>query len=202
MRNTICWTKFAAMVSHSDVARKNPDTDDTALVKALTSPVRRRMLDHLAAFGPANVGTLANALTMRTGSVSHHLALLESVGLVEEHPTPGNDQRERWWKKVPRSVSYASGSGAEDEGALVRELASRVDLDHKWELARKWSAQAPEQPQWADASFATSTWLRLTPEQLQQFSDEYQALVEKWEDQQDPESQPVYVFAHGFPFIE
>jgi hypothetical protein len=56
---------------------------------------------------------------------------------------------------------------------------------------------------WDDAAFATQTWLRLSPAELKQFSEELVALTQRWRDRDitddDTEREPVFVFARGFP---
>lgn len=52
------------------------------LFKALADPTRRAMLERLKA-GDLNAGELAEGLPMTKASVSHHLNLLKSAGLVK-----------------------------------------------------------------------------------------------------------------------
>ncbi|WP_448630094.1 ArsR/SmtB family transcription factor [Cellulomonas soli] len=54
---------------------------------AVHHPLRRRLLDYLSVEGPAKVGTLAAHLDQQVGSISHHLRMLERVGVVERAPS-------------------------------------------------------------------------------------------------------------------
>ncbi len=61
---------------------------DTAALNALGSPMRRRIVELLAA-RPRAVGELASALPVSRPAVSKHLRLLEETGLVA-HEAKGN----------------------------------------------------------------------------------------------------------------
>lgn len=52
------------------------------LFRALADPVRRRLLERLAA-GPASAGELSRALGVPRVNVSHHLGVLAGAGLVD-----------------------------------------------------------------------------------------------------------------------
>jgi len=52
------------------------------LFRALADPVRRRLLERLAA-GPASAGELSRVLGLPRVNVSHHLGVLAGAGLVE-----------------------------------------------------------------------------------------------------------------------
>lgn len=66
-----------------------PGTDDRALdsvLAALASPVRRRILDQLAA-GDRSVGALAAPFEVSRPAISQHLHILLEAGLVSEQRT-------------------------------------------------------------------------------------------------------------------
>ena len=54
-----------------------------ALFRALSDPVRRRLLELLAP-GPAQAGELARRLALPRVNVSHHLGVLAPAGLIEQ----------------------------------------------------------------------------------------------------------------------
>jgi DNA-binding transcriptional ArsR family regulator len=70
-------------------AGKYDDLD--AVFLALAEPTRRRLVDALRA-GDATVGELAERLAVAIPSVSKHLTVLESAGLVSRH-------REAQWRR-------------------------------------------------------------------------------------------------------
>jgi predicted transcriptional regulator len=61
-----------------------PTTIDT--LRAVHHPARRRIIDYLFIHGESQVGTPANALEQQVGSISHHLRMLERVGVVRTRP--------------------------------------------------------------------------------------------------------------------
>ena len=76
-------------------------------LKALTHPVRLRMLGMLRLEGPATATTLAVRLGLNTGATSYHLRQLAQHGFVEEATDLGN-ARDRWWKAAHRSTTTAN----------------------------------------------------------------------------------------------
>ncbi|GFN05848.1 hypothetical protein Smic_44040 [Streptomyces microflavus] len=61
--------------------------DSPEVLKALSHPLRLRILRHLGAAGPATSTTLAAALGENTGTLSYHLRMLERSGLIEDIPS-------------------------------------------------------------------------------------------------------------------
>jgi DNA-binding transcriptional ArsR family regulator len=55
------------------------------VLTALAEPIRRRVLDVIAAHGEATATTLAAELPITRQAVSKHLAILEDAGLVAGH---------------------------------------------------------------------------------------------------------------------
>ena len=70
---------------------------DIAGLRALSHPVRLRMLGILRAEGPATATTLAARLDLNTGATSYHLRQLAQHGFIEEDAERGN-ARDRWWR--------------------------------------------------------------------------------------------------------
>src|ERR1700727_1200142 len=96
-----------------------PVTGDAKRWKAMSHPLRREMLRHLAADGTASSTTLAAALGESTGTTSYHLRVLADAGVIEEGPEQTNG-RERWWRVPPvdlREPDYDTLSAA-DQAAL------------------------------------------------------------------------------------
>jgi DNA-binding transcriptional ArsR family regulator len=52
------------------------------MLKALSDPIRLRIIDALRA-GPKNVGDLAELLNTEIATVSHHLGILHTAGLLD-----------------------------------------------------------------------------------------------------------------------
>ena len=78
-------------------------TPDIAGLRALSHPVRLRMLALVRSEGPATATGLAGRLGLNTGATSYHLRQLAAAGLVADAADRGNG-RERWWRAVHDST--------------------------------------------------------------------------------------------------
>ncbi|ROR72276.1 helix-turn-helix domain-containing protein [Bogoriella caseilytica] len=88
----------------------------SAALKALSHPVRRRLLELLGAVEVARVSTLAEQVGSAPNSVSFHLRALEKAGLARRVPGQG-DRRESYWEAVP-GPAFLDHSGPEVAGFL------------------------------------------------------------------------------------
>jgi DNA-binding transcriptional ArsR family regulator len=153
-----------------------PVTGDAKRWKAMSHPLRREMLRHLAEHGTASSTTLAEALGESTGTTSYHLRVLADAGVVEEVPGQTNG-RERWWRAPPvdlREPDYDSLSAA-DRAALdewrAPQIPREVDLFNRY--IRDFRRHGP----WAKASRADGYY---TAADLDAFMNEYVALLNKY----------------------
>ena len=64
------------------MVERESDTDLTAILKAASDPTRRAVMTLLAQHGPMRVTDLARHFEMSLNSVSKHIKVLESAGLV------------------------------------------------------------------------------------------------------------------------
>ena len=178
-------------------------TDAKALA-AMANPVRSRMLDALAVDGPSTASALAKRTGQAVGSASHHLKVLAEADLVVEDPELARDRRERWWRLVSPGYRWSRAEFGTDAGAVTAAMAAEaVGLQRQFERARDWLADSDADPGWLDSSFATQTWLELSRDELQDFSEELVALTQRWRyrtaPEDDAERETIFVFARGFP---
>src|SRR5436190_1917741 len=110
---------------------ETPRLDSTRL-KALAHPLRTQLLDALTGYGPATASALGERLGESSGATSYHLRQLEKSGFVREDTTRGSG-RERWWERVPESISIDT-TGL-PEGSAER-MASQMILN-EWERTRR-----------------------------------------------------------------
>ena len=112
-------------------------TPTPAALRALSHPVRLRMLALLRTEGPATATTLAARLGLNTGATSYHLRQLAEHGFVVDDPERG-DGRDRWWQAAHRATVTNSGRGVHAGGAgHARRLPpGRGDLEHRAAPAR------------------------------------------------------------------
>jgi DNA-binding transcriptional ArsR family regulator len=176
-------------------------------VAASGHPVRRRLLELLGVDGPATASRLAEETGELVGNVSHHLKMLARAGLVEEAPELAKDRRERWWRRVPVGLSWSLADVRGDPvGEAVAIAAEHVNLDHHVAAVRGWLVARDSTDRydesWTAAAFATDTWVRATPDELEELGGTIDALLSEFRaaHQDDaPGRESCYVFAHGVP---
>ena len=161
----------------NDKAASRQATIDT--LAAMTHPVRRRLIDLLSANGPATVGMLADETGERVGSISHHLKVLATNGLIVEAPELARDRRESWWRVAKGSWSWSINSFQGDPaGELIARTAEEQQLAGNFEKARAWYASRDDyDPAWAEAASVSTSWIRATPAELTELGQRMNQLV-------------------------
>lgn len=156
---------------------------DANSLRGLAHPLRVQICDRLGRFGSATATQLADSLGESSGATSYHLRQLEKYGFVEEDTERGS-RRERWWRRVPGGIRINSNELADSPATrdaamlVVNEFqrAQQARLDH-W---RKSFGQWPRD--WVDRSTEGAFHLRLTLDEMAQFGDELDRLIEGWGD--------------------
>jgi len=170
------------------------DSDDSHAVKALTHPLRLRLLDLLRYDGPATASELGRRLDESSGATSYHLRQLARHGFVED--APGSHGRERRWRYRERPVVVPADDG-QSRGLLAQILSREAHA-----LDRYLASRTPGDA-WDEASFFRSRALRLTPEELDALRRGLEALLAplRGADAPDtpPDARPVHVLSFGFP---
>ena len=171
---------------------------------ALAHPFRARIIDALKVDGPSTASALASRTGQAVGSASHHLKVLHEAALVEEAPELANDRRERWWRLVSKGTRWSRAEMGDDPAALAAaEQAEALGWRRQIERVEDWFANEESLPDWASAAFATNYWMRLTPGELRELSEDLMAVLDRWRDRAHPQDgvdrEPVYLFSRGFP---
>ncbi|GAA3760275.1 ArsR/SmtB family transcription factor [Micromonospora maritima] len=178
---------------------------DSRVLAALAHPLRRRLMDVLKVHGPCTVGLLAEHTDQAPANVSHHLRVLAAADLLVEAPELARDRRERWWRLRDRGVRWSTTDFDDDPSArVVADAAGSLNLERHAELVRAWHAASDEaRAAWGEGPFSTDKWLKLTPDELAQLSQEVIALFARWADRPVPEDgkrrEPVFLFSYGVP---
>ncbi len=188
----------------ADLTRR--ELDDPRAMRALAHPLRLRLLTLLTREGTLTSTRAAELTGESTGSCSFHLRQLAKYGYVE--PAPGGRGRERPWKPVIADLRWSAVQpDAEGEAAateLVRQMVNRDLADLREHMSRGDS----EPPEWRDAAQLSSGLLFLTREELEQFGEDYLALVNRYADRIDdprlrpPGSRPVRRLAFAVPLAD
>ncbi|WP_244971515.1 ArsR/SmtB family transcription factor [Paramicrobacterium chengjingii] len=110
-----------------------------AMLKALTHPLRRRIMRLLAQRMHARAADLAGELDVAPNSVSFHLRSLADAGLIEEAPERARDRRDRVWTPVKGSLNVGTPEHPVADEILGDALMRAMVEDH-YELVRRASS--------------------------------------------------------------
>lgn len=108
------------------------DADSPEQVRALSHPLRHRLLRALPAEG-ATVSQLSRLAKTNKGNVSHHLRVLLDAGLVVRgHTRTVRGGTEQYWLPVARRLRFPAGDGGESTHAMLQAIAEEIPLgeDH------------------------------------------------------------------------
>ena len=169
-------------------------------LKALTHPVRVRMLGLLRIDGPATATTLAERLGLNTGATSYHLRQLAAHGFVVEDAARGNG-RDRWWKAAHR-VTVTETARPEDPAAAETTAAYlQATAVARTQTLQRSIEELPSLPQeWVEATTYSDWLVRLTPAQATALMEKIAEIVRSTDDAAQPDAVQYVVQLHGFPY--
>lgn len=149
--------------------------DPTAL-KALTHPVRLRMLSLLRLDGPATASGLAARLGLNSGATSYHLRQLALHGFIEEDSDRGN-QRDRWWRSRHDMTTFLTDSV---EGDTLQAGLAFHQAAISWHMRQMQAAHNayPDMPsEWRPAFTVSDYTIAMTPEAAAALIDQIKTLL-------------------------
>ncbi|QGV82373.1 ArsR family transcriptional regulator [Streptomyces ficellus] len=177
--------------------------EDTAALKALTHPLRIRLLGLLRQDGPATASELAVRTGESSASTSYHLRVLAKYAFIAD--AEHRDGRERRWKAVHELTSWSNAamSGSDTARAFGAAL-HRAQLDHferslagfQRDVEAGWLG-----PDWLEPAGVSDLMVRLTPESLTELWTTIERTVEELvtRDADDARAEQVALFFAGFP---
>jgi DNA-binding transcriptional ArsR family regulator len=172
-------------------------TPDIAGLRALSHPVRLRMLGLLRAEGPATATTLAQRLDLNTGATSYHLRQLAQHGFIEEDTERGN-ARDRWW----RAAHESTRTDFREKGIVdsdVEAYLTTVALMYA-DRMRAAVSEMPFLPEpWRSVGTLSDWELRLTPAQAEALVRRLAEALESAEESDDDDAAPFVVNVNAFP---
>lgn len=174
---------------------------DPAGIKALSHPVRLRILGLLRAEGPATSTTLATRLGLNSGATSYHLRQLAQHGFIEDDAGRG-DARERWWRASHQSTrtDTASATTPEEHDTYDGYLQA-IAIVFNERLQRSLEERRLLPHEWQEATTLSDWGLHLTPRRARQLVDTLQDLIDGWEedDEDDEDASGFVVNLLAFP---
>jgi DNA-binding transcriptional ArsR family regulator len=167
------------------------EPDPVRAIRALSHPLRVRLLDLLRFEGPSTATLLARRVGESSGATSYHLRQLARHGFIEEEQRDG--RRERWWRHRERRVVAPGAPGG--LSALLTQEAQVLD---------RFAGRM--QPEWDAVAFLHARALRLTPGELDALRRGIEDLLEPLR-RADAEgfpadAMPVRVLALGLPHTQ
>lgn len=157
----------------------DPVVPDLTQLKALSHPVRMRILGLLRTHGPATASQIARRLGLNSGATSYHLRQLAEHGFLEEASELGN-KRERWWRAASQVTSVPEPPEPSDEGRDATDAFHHVVVAQQ---AQRMQAAAErrggEGQEWRAVTSISDATMTVTPSQAREIQDRFERLV--WE---------------------
>lgn len=173
-------------------------TPSPTALRALSHPLRLRLLGMLRLDGPATASELAVRTGTSSGATSYHLRQLAAHGFVED-AGDDTDARTRRWRAAHRSTSTAAPRDA-DELAAIDAFAQAVAVVHAEGMQRA-VEEYPLLPEaWREASTLSDYVRRLRPGTARRLVQRLEAVLEEVEDEDHPDARPVVVRLHANPW--
>ncbi|MCP9947510.1 winged helix-turn-helix domain-containing protein [Actinomadura madurae] len=174
--------------------------DDPGRMKALSHPLRRRILHRLRVHGPATSTTIGEALGANTGTTSYHLRQLEKYGFIEEIPERSAG-RERWWRRAegPRDVRMPDPASLPPEDRPVLDELLRAGHAEDMELLRGLPDAYERERSWA---LLSRGFAHMTEEGLAEFFEAYVRLLHEHahgREDAPPGARPVHIRLFTLP---
>lgn len=178
-------------------------THNPAALKALTHPLRVRLLGLLRADGPATASELAAITGETSASTSYHLRVLARHGFVSE--APARDARERRWQAAHTLTTWDNEKLLDQPGGEVfLATTRRQQVDHLGRTLDRHEADLAAgrlAPAWRAAAHLDDYELRLTPASAAALSREFGARAAELaaRDAGNPEAARVVVVTAALP---
>jgi predicted ArsR family transcriptional regulator len=173
-------------------------------LRALTHPLRLRILGILRTEGATTATVLAQRLGLNTGATSYHLRQLAQHGFIVDDEERGNG-RDRWWRAAHASTrtSLEEYPDPADKEALDAYLQTVVVV-YTQMLQQAIEERSTLPDDWRNASTLSDWRCRLNPEQAEWLINAVAALIEAFEEAEElpPDDEtgvPFTVMFHAFP---
>jgi len=169
-------------------------------MKALTHPVRVRMLGLLRIDGPATATTLASRLGLNTGATSYHLRQLAQAGFVAEATELGN-ARDRWWKAAHQSTTTDTAGPADPETRDTLDAYLQSVVVVMTERLQRSVEELPVLPEeWRDATTYSDWVVQLTPRKARAVIEQLIEAMQEIDEEEDDEAAPYVLQLNAFPY--
>jgi DNA-binding transcriptional ArsR family regulator len=155
---------------------EGPIEQSPATLKALSSPLRRKILHHLGVHGPGNSTTIAEAVGESSGTTSYHLRQLAEAGLITEAADLAKG-RERWWRAVRADRRMPDLAKMSEKDRLAAEALLQARFEEDLDLMAAAFAQEEHAEGWTQGSRGGG---HMTLEAMREFHEEYLKLMRRF----------------------
>lgn len=182
----------------------DPDRD-LAAIKALTHPLRIRLLGLLRVDGPATATELALRTEESSASTSYHLRVLAKHAFIVE--AEGRDGRERRWAAVHAVTSFSNEAlEAVPGGGELLGLMRRRQIEHlasSLDAYENAAADGRLGPEWRETAGINDVLPSLTPDSLVELNRTVENKLEELgeRDAHDPRAARVVVLTALLPLV-
>jgi len=169
-------------------------------LRALSHPMRLRMLGLLRVEGPATATTLAQRLGLNTGATSYHLRQLAQHGFIEDDPERGN-ARDRWWRAAHTSTqTRPTDAQSQEERDSYDAFLQAVVVFYIDGLRRAVELEATLPKEWVEAGTFSDWILRLTPARAAHLKQALATVLEEFDedDEDTPGALPFVVNINAY----
>jgi DNA-binding transcriptional ArsR family regulator len=177
---------------------------DPRILRAISHPLRTRILTELTASGPMRAADIARELDIPANQASFHLRQLAKYGLVEEDPEAARDKRDRVWR--PTSEHGLMVRLDDIEKAPGGKAASDVFRHHAESWGHAVVDAAYHGPRDPDTlRTINENAIRLTQEEAAQLAQELDDVIATWMERtrgRDPERRTYLHFSVLQPYPE
>ncbi|MEU4357843.1 ArsR/SmtB family transcription factor [Streptomyces virginiae] len=176
---------------------------DAAALKALTHPLRIRLLGMLRQDGPATASELAVRTGESSASTSYHLRVLAKYAFVTE--AEHRDGRERRWQAVHALTSWSNEAMEATPGSRAYvNLSRRAQIRHLAASLARHEADIADGRlgrEWVEPSGISDLMPRLTPESLTELLEAFGRRLEELtaRDAGDPRAMQVVLLTAALP---
>jgi DNA-binding transcriptional ArsR family regulator len=170
-------------------ANDHEDLVDPKAMRALTHPVRLRLLQALVLEGPLTATQAAELIGETPTTCSFHFRQLRKYGFVEDDAEPG--RRERPWRLARMNHRIPDRSGDPDTD-LAAAATIKMLLEHYiGEMRAWWQRTLSYPPDWQHATGLTDMVMFVTPDELTELRGELDPLLYRYMDRlEDPSLRP------------
>ncbi|MFD7080184.1 helix-turn-helix domain-containing protein [Streptomyces sp. NPDC059918] len=183
----------------------DPARDATAL-KALTHPLRTRLLGRLRMEGPATVSELAAAVCESSASTSYHLRVLAKYGFIVA--AEARNAKERRWQAAHTMTVWKNETMAHSvAGTEFMKVIRRGQIEHLQRSLLRHEEDVNSGrlgPEWVESSGIVDTMPRLTPESAQALVEMFRQKAEELaiRDSRDPRAESVVIVYAQLPYAD